>query len=184
MDSKKIVELILEYPEGEISEANKMELKRHIRENLGYSELYEQSKGLWKLMEEWRDIEPSDDYLVKFWNRVTEEEEARAHWFGRFLGILRFNLGWSAAAIVTFLVLGVVSLYVFNTGTEMTLSEADLKDNEALIDVEKAISTESSKPLELYGPWNELDNPETGDASVDETHSSDLIRPVDFGDIY
>ncbi len=191
MERNKIRELILEYPDGDITELERQLVEKHLRSSPESREFFDRSQRLWALMDEWEEIEASSDYVSRFWQRVAIEEGKAYSRLVHLLSSFKFPLG-AAAMLTVVLLVTVISLDHFEgkisknniTPPTETLSEVDLTENKLLEEVDTTISTEPTQVLEIYGPWGEFREFETGGIQQSESSVNTLIRSADYGSIY
>ena len=120
----------------------------------------------------------------------SSEEEKRSQSIWGFLNVFAdFPRKWaSVAALSIVVVISVFTLNIFdaNSPNGVILAEGELqKHTELIIDIERTMLDEPTTALEIYGPWEE----EYKTYGVDFERSydyryNDLVRPVDFGNIY
>ena len=207
MELEKIKQLIMEYPDGDISEMERSLVEKFLEDSTEYELLYSASRRLDGLMDKWTEIEPSTDYVSTFWRRMEAEEEEEAglnlkeFWSGLKESILGFRLSFGVAAVVTsVLILGVLIgarnmgflnesivgtriAAVLNSPRSDTTEKSDSTENKLLEEVDSTISAEPAQGLEIYGPWDEYSN-ETGGIRQGEGSFNTLIRTADYGNIY
>jgi hypothetical protein len=154
MECKEIKDLILEYPDGDLSQSERLQVEMHLKECGECSLFLDESHQVWNLMDKWDGIEAKGDFISKFWNRVSEEGTRKR-------GVMDFfknwKLGWIyVAATVVILIMSFVLVNFFQFDrTGVSLSEMDKADERLLIEFDKAISREGGQSLDVYGPWNE-----------------------------
>lgn len=155
MGCEKIKELILEYPYGDLTQTEKMQLETHLRECADCTLFLNESRYVWNLMDEWDGVEVGGNYVTKFWDRVSHED-TKKDWIMDFFR--SWKLGWTYAAALAVIV--IVSVILFNffesSRTNIVFTERDKTDERLLIDFDKAISREDGQSLDVYGPWDEL----------------------------
>jgi hypothetical protein len=153
MSCESIKELILEYPDGDLTQGEKIQVETHLRECKGCNLFYRQSSELWDLLGRWGGVEPEKDFVATFWDRVSEEDIKKGK------GVLDFlkdwKLGWAVAvAVAVILVVSVISFNVFQPDiAKVVITERDIEDEELLIRLERVTSRDTAKSLEVYGPW-------------------------------
>lgn len=192
---RKIKELILEYPDGDISVSEKRLVESVLEKSPEYRGFYYASKKLWRVMDEWEGIEPRGDFVSVFWERLSREEDRRLAKRLDFLASFKLRLG-SAAFLAILLVVSIISFRIFNTtesgkvvkaqseSVEKVISDKDELGNQLLLEVDTTISREPSEPLEIYGPWEELGEPQPGGTEKVESNFNPFIRTVDYGSLY
>jgi hypothetical protein len=192
---RKIKELILEYPDGDISASEKRLVESVLENSPEYKSFYYASKMLWSVMDEWKGIEPRGDFVSAFWERLSQDEERRLSSRLGFLAGFKLRLG-SAALISILVVTSIIGLRMFGAteggegmkvesgSVEKIISDKDKFDDQLLLEVDTTISKEPSEPLEVYGPWEELGEPQSGGTGKVESSFNPFIRPVDYGSLY
>lgn len=195
MDIKKIKELLLEYPDGDITEQEKTTVERTIHESREHLEFYKASQRTWRLMDKGHGIEPSTDYVSRFWNRVAEEESKRANWLTGILDVFRLSPGWSAAAVVIIAVFAsflyfdtpenAESLNTAKNDTQPPKTAVVASSNEDLqnmLDAERVALNEPLESHHAFGPLEVKPDIIKGETEFESAFNS-FIRPVNFGDI-
>jgi predicted anti-sigma-YlaC factor YlaD len=154
MGCEKIKELILEYPNGDLTQIERMQVETHLRECADCSLFLNGSHHVWNLMDMWDGVEVGETFVAKFWDRVSHEDTRKG-------GIIEFfrnwKLGWTyAGALVVIVIVSVILLNFFESGrTKVVFTEMDKADEKLLIDFDEAISREDEQSLDVYGPWDE-----------------------------
>jgi Predicted transmembrane transcriptional regulator (anti-sigma factor) len=150
MKCENFKELILEYPDGELSQSERLRVETHLRECEGCDLLFKQVNGVWNLLDRWDGIEPEGDFVAKFWDRVSEGEVR-----GGILDFFRnWRSGWAiAVSVAVILIVSIISINVFESDrADVVFTEIDRADEELLIKLERVTSRETAKSLEVYGP--------------------------------
>src|ERR1700752_555338 len=111
MECKEIKELILEYPDGDLSQSERLRVEMHLKECEVCTLLLDESHQVWNLMDKWDGIEVKGDFISKFWNRVSEEGTRKR-------GVMDFfknwKLGWVyVAATVVILIMSFILVNYF-----------------------------------------------------------------------
>ena len=116
---------------------------------------YLENNKLSKLLDNWEEIEPQNNYASKFWNKVDETElNSNKGVLGFFKGIKTAFLVPSLA-VALFCSLLIVNMY--RTSITPTTSDEDAKDNRLLLEINDIISVEGYESLKFYGLWNDLE---------------------------
>jgi predicted anti-sigma-YlaC factor YlaD len=154
MGCEKIKELILEYPNGDLNQTEKMRVEAHLKECADCTLFLNGSHYVWNLMDGWEDVEVGENYVTKFWDRVSHEK-TKKDWIMEF--VTNWKLGWTyAVALAVIVIVSVVLFNFFESGrTNIVFTEMDQADEKLLIDFDKAISREDWQSLDVYGPWDE-----------------------------
>ena len=155
MECEKIKELILEYPNWDLTRTEKMQVEVHLRECEDCALFFNESHQIWNLMDEWGGVDVGENFVTKFWDRVSHEDSRKS---GIMYFFRNWKLGWTYAAALAVIV--IVSVILFNffgsSRTSIVFTERDKTDERLLIDFDKAISREDGQSLDVYGPWDEL----------------------------
>lgn len=152
MECKDLRELVVRHSSGDLSGDERALVESHLPGCGECSELFSHSNAVWMLLDEWKEIEPRNDYISEFWSRVEKEESRAGFWGSLFKSRPRWKL---AGALASVLVVGVFSLLVF-TGDPggSVLAENDMKDDMLLLELDSATSRDTAAALEIYGPWD------------------------------
>lgn len=154
MGCKEIKELILEYPNGDLTQNEKMQVEAHLRECPDCSLFLDESRHVWNLMDMWDGVDVGGNFITKFWDRVSHEDTSK----GGIMGFFRkWKPGWTyAAALAVIVIVSVILFNFFESGrTNIVFTERDRADEKLLIDFDKSISKEGGQSLDVYGPWDE-----------------------------
>ena len=190
MGRDKIKGLILEYPDGDLTEPELALVESSLKGSSRYAEIHEKSQKLWSLLESSEELTPTGNYITKFWNSASMEEEKGSRSIWGFLNIFAdFPRKWaSVAALSVVVVISAFTLNIFdaNSPNDVILAEEELqKQTELIIDIERTMLDEPTNALEIYGPWEEEYKTYGGDFEREYYYRyNDLVRPVDFGNIY
>lgn len=155
MSCNELKESILEYKVGNLDQSEKIRVESHLRECKECNLFLMQSNQVWDLLDEWDIVEPKQNIATEFWKRVSEEDVKGK---GIFDYLKNLKLNWSfGAALAVILIVSVLTFNVFEfRRTEVVFTEIDEADEELLIQVDRAISRETAKSLEIYGAWDEI----------------------------
>jgi hypothetical protein len=156
MSCENFKNLILDYTLDHLGRSQS-ELKVHLDVCNECSEFLRLTDLEWRLLDKWERIEPKEDYIVKFWERLDHREEARKPWL---LNLFKYRVpNWSYISVVSlFLIIFVVAIvYVTTENGAVKYTEKDREDEKLLFEVDRTISFDSADMLEIYGPWS-VDN--------------------------
>ena len=155
MRCKELKELILEYTVGDLDQSEKIRVESHLRECQECSLFFRESNQAWNLMDEWDVVEPKQNIATEFWKRVSEEDVKGEGIFDFFKNL---ELNWSLGlALAVILIISVISFNIFESQrTKVVFTEIDKADEELLIQVDRAVSRETAKSLDIYGLWDEI----------------------------
>ncbi|MER3446799.1 MAG: hypothetical protein C4291_08125 [Candidatus Dadabacteria bacterium] len=154
MGCEKIRELILEYPNGDLTQIENMEVEVHLRECADCRSFLDESHRVWNLMDMWDGVDVNEGFITKFWDRVSHEDKRKG-------GIMEFFRNWKpawayATALAVIVIVSVILFNFFESGrTNIVFTERDRADERLLIDFDKSISKEGGQSLDVYGPWDE-----------------------------
>jgi hypothetical protein len=116
---------------------------------------YLENNKLSKLLDNWEEIEPQNNYVSKFWNKVDETE------LNSNKGVLGFFKGIKTAFVVPSLAVALFcSLFIVNMywiSTTPPTSDEDARDDIFLLEINDIISVEGYESLKIYGLWNDLE---------------------------
>ncbi len=153
MDCSDFKELIVSYSSDDLSGGDKALVETHLKE-CGECGLYlSQSNELWNLLDEWKKIEPGDEYVADFWQRVSKEEADHRGFLGVFK---KFRFNWAiAGAFASILIVGIFTFAIFGPGSGNGIFTAsDERDELILLELDRATSRETADVLAIYGPWD------------------------------
>jgi len=154
MRCEEIKGLILEYTGGDLDQSEKERVESHLVECEDCNVFFKQSNEVWNLLDKWNAIEPKEDIVARFWDRVSEEDRRRKGIFDFFENL---KPDWVlGAALAVILIIGVITFDIFEPNrAHVVFTEEDKADEELLIKIDKAISRETAGSLNIYGPWDE-----------------------------
>lgn len=162
MECRSIKELIVRYSSGDIEETEKILVDDHIRDCNACEKYFISSEKLWDTLDAWDEIEPEREFITKFWNKVSaEEEKAKAGFFGWLKGF-KPKLAVSGALVTVFIV-GIFSFALlgpgtldglFRSGDEQVFRNGDARDEIILSELDRATNSETTELLAIYGPWD------------------------------
>lgn len=152
MECKDLRELVVRHSSGDLSGDERGLVESHLSGCGECSELFSNSNAVWMLLDEWKEIEPRNDYVSEFWSRVEREESRAGFWSSLWRPGTRWKL---AGAFASVLIVGVFSLFVF-TGDPggKVLADNDRQDDILLLELDSATSRDTAAALEIYGPWD------------------------------
>ena len=154
MECRSIKELIVRYSSGDIVESEKSLVDLHIRECDSCEEYFVRSERLWDTLDTWEEIEPSGEFVAKFWDKVSIEEEKAGRGFFDWLKVFRPKLAVSGA-LATILMVGVFTFALLGPGAlDDVFRSGDERDEMMLIELDRATNAEASELLAIYGPWD------------------------------
>ncbi len=150
------IQKIEDYLSGELSDEEAGNLISKIDNSEDLKEYFLESQKLWNFMGSADIIEPKGDYVTKFWNNVSREEEKRKKSFFNFNF---FNRKWAfVSSFAVFLLLSTIIVNNFVIEEEKTGYVYDAEDELLINNLEDALSMNSSEQLNVYGPWEDLEN--------------------------
>ncbi|MBI2487225.1 MAG: zf-HC2 domain-containing protein [Deltaproteobacteria bacterium] len=154
MNCKELKELILEYTAGNLDQSEKLRVESHLKECKECYLFFGQSNQVWDLLDEWDIIEPKEDIVTNFWERVSEEEIRGKGIFDFFKNL---KLNWSfGVALAVIMIISVISFNIFEfKRTKVVFTENDKADEELLIELDRAVSRKTARGLDIYGPWED-----------------------------
>lgn len=166
MECEKIRELILDYSEGDLNQSDKLGVERHLKECKECNIYFEQSHKVWNLLDNWHTVEIKNDFIPRFWDRVTTEDKKKGNAFDFFRN-LRVNLvSGGVGVIILILVVFLVNILVSHR-ENIVFTEKDRADEELLIEFDRSITKETTESLEIYGPWD-VREPQSNDEEIEE----------------
>ena len=149
-------EKINSFISGELSEAEASEVRKLIDSSEEAGIYYKQNLELLNMMDSFESIEPDPAYIQKFWGKV-EEEKSRAGF--SFLNLFNLNKKWAfAGSFGVFVLIGsfMINSYFGNNGNGLYLNNLD--DESLLSNLDESISARTPDSLNVYGPWDDLEN--------------------------
>jgi len=150
------IQKIEDYLSGELSDEEAGNLISKIDNSEDLKEYFLESQKLWNFMGSADIIEPKGDYVTKFWNNVSREEEKRNKSFFNFNF---FNRKWAfVSSFAVFLLLSTIIVNNFVIEEEKTGYVYDAEDELLINNLEDALSMNSSEQLNVFGPWEDLEN--------------------------
>jgi hypothetical protein len=156
MIDEKTINQIEDYFSGELSGEESKKLLLKVEDSDELREHFEDSSKLWNYMASVETIEPSPDFIRRFWKIVSSNEEKNNRSFFKFNFM---NLKWKFVySLAVFLLLStiIVNNFVLEEEKSGYVYEAD---DELLIEnLEEALSKNTTDVLNVYGPWEDLEN--------------------------
>ncbi|MGI9553759.1 MAG: hypothetical protein ACR2NC_02450 [Thermodesulfobacteriota bacterium] len=152
----EIKEKVNSYISGELTGAESVEVKKLIESDGEVKAYYEQTNEMLRLMDDFDDIEPKSDYQSQFWYKVEKEESSTR--FSLF-NIFNLNKKWAfAGSFGVFVVICsfVINSYVGNNGNGNYVNSLD--DETLLTNLDESINPRTPDSLNIYGPWDDLEN--------------------------
>ncbi|MCI0454964.1 MAG: zf-HC2 domain-containing protein [Candidatus Dadabacteria bacterium] len=166
MECEKVKELVFEYSEGDLDQGEKLKVERHLMECSDCNLYFEKSHKMWNLLSKFDTVETKDDFVARFWDRVSKEDRKKAGIFD-FFGNLRVNLVAGLAGVII-LVLGILLANTFvSRQHSIVFTEEDRADEELIIEFDSAVSRETDELLDVYGAWD-VPEPPSNDEKIDE----------------
>src|SRR5919198_3063628 len=155
MGCQNIKELILEYPDGDLTKGEKLQVETHLRECKECNLFFAQSNEVWNLLDMWDGVETEKNFVSEFWDRISEEDRSKGK--GIFDFFRDWKYGWGVvAAVIIILFIGIFSVNNFHPRrASVVFTEMDRKDDELLIRLDNVTSRDTARALEIYGPWDE-----------------------------
>jgi len=156
MIDEKTINQIEGYFSGELSDEESKNLLSKVHDSDELKEHFEESEKLWNYMNSLESIEPSTDYITRFWKTVSADEEKQNRSLFQFNFL---NKKWKfVSSLAVFLILSTIIINNFVLEEEKSgfVYEAD---DELLVDnLEEALSKNTPDVLNVYGPWEDHEN--------------------------
>ena len=154
MINEKTINQIEEYFSGELSEEESKILLSKVESSDELKIYFEESEKLWNYMNSFETIEPDPNFITRFWNNVSAEEEKESSSFFQFNFL---DKKWKfVSSLAVFLILStiIINNYVLEEDRTGFVYEAE---DELLVDnLEQALSKNTPDALNVYGPWDDL----------------------------
>ena len=154
MECEKIRELILDYSDGDLNQSDKLGVEKHLKECKECNIYFEQSHKVWNLLDNWHTVEIKNDFIPRFWDRVTTEDRKKGNAFDFFRNLRPNLISGGVGVIILILVVFLVNILVSHHDN-IVFTEGDRSDEELLIEFDRSITKETAEPLEIYGPWSD-----------------------------
>ncbi len=156
MIDEKTLQQIEDYFSGELTEEESRDLLLKVENTGELRDRFEESRKLWSYMGSFETLEPGDDYIRKFWKNISKEEEKKNSSFFPFNFM---NRKWAfVSSLAVLLLLSTIMVNNFVTQEEKSGFVYDADDELLLNDLENALSKNSTQGLNVYGPWEDLEN--------------------------
>ena len=152
MECSECRDLVIGYSSGDLPASRRELFEVHVRSCEDCGLYVSQYDGVWKLLDEWREVEPRSDFVSNFWERVSKEEK-ELNW--GFLPGLRKLGSWSLAGVLaSVLIVGMFTFLLFRSGSGLdSYVENDARDEIILHELDNATTRDTSDALSIYGPW-------------------------------
>jgi len=156
MIDENTVQNIEDYFSGELNDEESKILLSKVNGSEEVQKHFEESKKLWNYMASVEEIEPGNDYIRKFWKTVSSDEERKSRSFFNFSFM---NKKWAfASSLAVFLLLSTIIVNNFVLEEEKDGYVYDADDELLFNNLEEALSKNSPEGLNVYGPWEDLEN--------------------------
>lgn len=132
---------------GDLPEDEKSDLDKMIGDSKEIKNYYLKSKALWQNLESLDEIQPSNNYVSKFWKKVDQKEKTGFDLFLYFRSYWKFA---GSFAVFFIAAVFVINSYTANDNTEFVINS---DDEEILNQLDNAITLNGDSTLEVYGPW-------------------------------
>ena len=145
-----------DYFSGELNEEESKILLTKIDTSEELKQYFRESESLWSIMSSAELLEPREDYITRFWNKVSKDEDKKKSSFSFFSNI---NLKWGfAGSLAVFLILStiIVNNFVIEEEKSGFVYEAD--DELLINNLDEALSKNTHESLKIFGPWEDLEN--------------------------
>ncbi len=154
MECNNIKELLTQHSLDALGQDEKVSVERHLEECNDCTLYLSESRELWGLLDTWDEIEPDGKFVANFWDKTSiKETKLQPGFLSRFRN-LKPNWGVAGAMASIFLV-SVITFAVFSSDSTNTLyTSADEQDELVLLELDNALSRETSDVLSIYGPWD------------------------------
>lgn len=154
MNCEKFKDLIIDYTIDDLDASDMSRLKAHIDVCNECNEFLRFASLEWKALDKWEDIEPKEDYIIRFWERLNNWEEGHKQGFFNLFNYRLVN--WSSMSVLSVFLIMVITTIVFVTSQDSVVefTEKDREDEKLLFEVDRTISLDNADVLEIYGLWN------------------------------
>lgn len=149
--------LIERYLAGDLSYEEEKTLFDLLEKNPELKKYLEFSEAVWRELDDLDKLEPSQDYVQRFWNRVSKEKEKSSIFSVFGFGALKHRWAF-ATSFATVLITGLflANVYLFNNSINDTQEFVFNKEDELLLrNLDRAISKQTAASLEVFGPWED-----------------------------
>jgi len=156
MIDEKIINQIEDYFSGELNDEESKSLLLKVEDSDELRKHFEESNKLWSYMASVDTIEPSPDYIRRFWKIVSGNEEKKSRSFFQFNFMNKKLTFVSSLAVILLLSTFIVNNFVLEEEKSGYVYE---EDDELLIhNLEEALSKNTPDVLNVYGPWEDIEN--------------------------
>lgn len=145
-----------DYFSGELNENDTRSLLQNVDSSEELKQYFTESEKLWDMMKSAEQLEPLSDYIERFWNNVSKDEEKNKKFFAFFE---YFSLKWRfVGSLAVFLIIGtvVVNNFILEEEESGFVYEAD--DELLINNMDEALSKNTDESLNIFGPWYDLEN--------------------------
>lgn len=147
-------EKIQSYLCGDLEDDESRKIDALVEETSSLKKYLEDSKSTYSFLDSIEDVIPSENYISRFWNSVSEAETQYNEGFLSF--ITNWNIKWVfASSLATFLIVSaiLINFIVLDSGTNIVYNDA--ADEELLVNLDQAITLGTLETLDVFGPWDE-----------------------------
>ena len=156
MIKDELKEKINSYISGELSDAETVEVRKLIESSEEINAYYQETISMWGMLDSLEIIDPEPDYISKFWNRVEKKEKRSGVSFFDFFNLNKKLAFAGSFGVFVIICSFIINSYVGNNGNEVYLSNMD--DESLLTNLDESISPKTPDSLNIYGPWDDLEN--------------------------
>ena len=144
-----------EYVDGELSPALRKACEGHLSICAECRKAHQALQSAWKALGDLPAVEPSSDYVGRFWTRVADREAKKNPWAGVWhVFSVRQQMGFSMLVLGALILLSAVNLYKADNGSS------------ASVDIELI------QNIELAEHFDDINE-------IDEWSDADLIQALD-----
>lgn len=156
MIDEKTYQEIEDYFAGELNEEQSKNLLTKVNGSEELMARFRESENLWNYMSSLESIEPRPDFIQKFWNAVSQDEEKKNSSFFNFNFL---NRKWAfVSSLAVFLLLSTIIINNFVVDEEKSGYVYDADDELLVNNLDEALSKNTPEGLNVYGPWDDLEN--------------------------
>lgn len=156
MIDEKIINQIEDYFSGELNDEESKSLLLKVEDSDELRKHFEESSKLWSYMASAETIEPSPDYIRRFWKIVSSNEEKKSRSFFQFNFM---NKKWTfVSSLAVFLLISTIIVNNFVLEEEKSGYVYEEDDELLIHNLEEALSKNTPDVLNVYGPWEDLEN--------------------------
>ena len=156
MINEDIKEKINSYISGELTEKESVEVQKLIDSSIEVKAYYQEITDMLEILDKYESIDPSADYIPRFWNKVESESKRKKF---SFYDLFDLNKKWAfAGSFGVFIIVCsfVINSYIGNNGNEIEFNNLD--DESLLTNLDESINPRTPDSLNIYGPWDDLEN--------------------------